>query len=184
MVEDVDIDALDVADEADLRRLGRRLDVKERAVLPGKADRGLSMPVEALDDVRVDLAEQHHLRHLDRLAVGDAQTLDELDLHPEPLHVTGDLGAATVHDHRVQADVLEQHDVGRKLVAERFVLHRRAAVLDHDRAAVELLDVRERLEQRAEAAGEGACPAFRVNLFAHVVYSALILMYSWVRSLK
>ncbi len=55
-------------------------------------------------------------------AIGDAQPLDELDLHPEPLHVAGDLGAAAVDDHRVQADVLEQHDVGRELVAERLVL--------------------------------------------------------------
>ena len=80
--------------------------------------------------------------------VGDPQALDELDLHSEPLHVLGDVGAAAVDDDRVEADVLEQHDVGGELVAERVVAHRRAAVLDHHRAAVELADVGQRLEQR------------------------------------
>ena len=75
-----------------------------------------------------------------------------LHLHPEPLHVVGDLGAAAVDDHRVQADVLEQDDVGGEAVAQRLVAHRRAAVLDHHRAAVELADVGQRLEQGLDAA--------------------------------
>src|SRR3954453_4303462 len=52
------------------------------------------------------------------------------------------------------------------------VAHRRAAVLDDDRLAVELPDVRERLEQRGHIAR------------AHVVYSALIVTYSCERSEK
>ena len=40
---------------------------------------------------------------------------------PEPLHVVGDLRAAAVDDHRVEADVLEQHDVGGEAVAQRLV---------------------------------------------------------------
>ncbi len=70
----------------------------------------------------------------------------------EALHVAGDLRAAAVDDDRVQPDVLEQHDVARELLAQRRVLHRGAAVLDHDRLAVELPDVGERLEQRSDVA--------------------------------
>ena len=55
------------------------------------------------------------------------------------------------HD-RVHADVLEQHDVARELLLERRVGHRRAAVLDHHRLAVELADVGQRLEQRGDVA--------------------------------
>ena len=161
VVEHVDVDALDLADEADLARRSRAGDLEQRAVLAGEPDRRLAVAVEAHDDVGVDLAEQDHLRDLDRLGVGDAHALDEPHLHPEPLHVAGDVGAAAVDDHRVQADVLEQHDVGREVVAQRLVAHRRAAVLDHDRAPVELADVGQGLEQGLDVRG-------------HVVYSALM----------
>jgi hypothetical protein len=49
-------------------------------------------------------------------------------------------------------DVLEQHDVAREVLAQRRVAHRRAAVLDDHGAAVELADVGQRLEQRADVA--------------------------------
>ena len=49
-------------------------------------------------------------------------------------------------------DVLEQHDVAREVLAQRRVGHRRPAVLDDDRPAVELPDVRERLQQRGDVA--------------------------------
>ncbi|HTX44847.1 MAG TPA: hypothetical protein VMD48_01050 [Solirubrobacteraceae bacterium] len=56
-------------------------------------------------------------------------------------------------DNRVHPDVLEQHDVTRELFLQRRVGHRRAAVLDHHRLAVELADVRQRLEQRRDVTG-------------------------------
>ena len=139
------------ADEADLVGVGDRLDLEQRPVLPRQPDRGLAGAVEPLDDFGVELADQDHLRHLDRLRVGDPQALVEPDLEPEPLHVAGDLGAAAVDDDRVEADVLEQDDVGGEGVAQLLVEHRRAAVLDHHRAAVELADVGQRLEQRLDA---------------------------------
>ena len=98
MVEDVDVDPLDRADEADLLGVGDRRDLEQRAVLAGEPDRGLAVAVEPLDDFGVELADQDHLRHLDRLRVGDAQALVERDLEPEPVHVAGDLGAAAVDD--------------------------------------------------------------------------------------
>ncbi len=95
------------------------------------------------------------------------------DLEAEPLHVVGDVGPAAVDDHRVQPDVLEQDDVAREVVAQRLVAHRRAAVLDDDRAAVELADVGQRLEQRLDAALGRPRPLRRAAAIAHVVYSAL-----------
>ena len=71
-------------------------------------------------------------------------------------------------------DVLEQHDVAGEVLAQRRVAHRRAAVLDDDRPAVELPDVRERLQQRGDVARRRG----------HVVYSALIVTYSCERSEK
>ena len=110
------------------------------------------MAADAQHDVGVQLADQHHLGDLDRRLVGHAQAADELDGHVEPIHVGGDVGPAAVHDDRAHPDVLEQHDVARELLAQQRVVHRRAAVLDHDRLAVELADVGQRLEEGADVA--------------------------------
>ena len=163
VVDHVDVHLLDLADEAHVLGVGDRPDLEERAVLATEADRGLAVPVEPHEDVRVDLAEQHHLRDLDRLGIGDPQALDELHLHPHPLHVVGDLRPAAVDDHGVHPDVLEEHHVPGEGLPQLLVAHRRAAVLDHDRAAVELPDVGQRLEEGLDGRG-------------HVVYSALIRM--------
>ena len=80
----------------------------------------------------------------------------EAHLHAEPVHVLGDLGAAAVDDHRVQPDVLEQDDVGGEGVAQVLVAHRRAAVLDHHRAPVELADVGQRLEKGVDVGAQGS----------------------------
>ena len=154
---------------------GLARDAEELPVVAAQPDRRLAVAVQAQDDVLVDLADEDHLGHLDGLGVGHAQAADELDRQPQALHVGGDLRAAAVDDDRVQPDVLEQHDVARELLAQRRVLHRRAAVLDDDRLAVELPDVGERLEQRADGV---------LRRLPHVVYSALIVTYSWLRSEK
>ena len=151
MVDHANADPLDLADEADVarRRAPTASDAEQRAVVAREADRGLPMARDAQDDLLVHLADEHHLRDLDRLGVADPQPVDELHRQPEPLHVAGDLRAAAVDDDRVHSDVLEQHDIAREVLAQRLVDHRRAAVLDHDRLAVELPDVGQRLEQRA-----------------------------------
>jgi hypothetical protein len=70
-----------------------------------------------------------------------------------------------VDDDRVDADVLQEDDVAGELLAQCGLLHRRAAVLDDHRLAVELADVGQRLQERVDAR---LAPA-------HVVYSALIV---------
>ena len=167
--QDAGVDLLDAPDEADVgaARGGRALHAEQPAVVAAQADGGLPVAVDAQDDVLVDLADEDHLRDLDRPGVRDAQALDELDRHLEPVHVARDVGPAAVDDDRVEPDVLEQHDVAGELLAQRGVAHRRAAVLDDDRAPVELPDVREGLEEGADPVGAGAR--------AHVVYSALMV---------
>ena len=157
MVEDFDVDALDPPDEADVLPRGRRLarGAEEQAVVAAQADRRLAVAVEQEHDVLVDLADEHHLGDLHRRGVGDAQAVDELDRQIEPAHVAGDVRAPAVDDDRVHADVLEQHHVARELLLEQRVAHRRPAVLDHHRLAVELPDVGERLEQGGDVAHVG-----------------------------
>ena len=154
VLEHVDIDALDLADEADVLAAGRSLarGAEQQAVVAAQPNRGLPVAAEPQHDVLVDLADQDHLRDLDRRRVGDPQAVDELNRQIEPLHVDGDLRAAAVDDDRVHAHVLEQHHVARELLLERRIGHRRAAVLDHDRLAVELADVGQRFEQRGDVA--------------------------------
>ena len=167
------VDVLDLPDEADVDPAGRRAAraAQQAAVVAGEPDGGLPVAADAQHDVGVELADEHHLRDLDRRLVGDAQPADELDRHVQALHVGGDVGAAAVDDDRVHADVLEQHDVARELLAQRRVVHRRAAVLDHHRRAVELADVGQRLEQGRDVAHQPAahasCRVLRVDL--HVV---------------
>ena len=134
---------------------------EEQSVVAAEADRRLPVAAEPQDDVLVLLADEHHLRQLDRRGVGHALAVDELDLHPEALHVLGDVGAAAVDDDRVHADVLEEHDVARELLLQQVVDHRRPAVLDDHGLAVELPDVGQRFEESLDVTG-------------HVVYSALI----------
>ena len=92
MVEYVHVDVFDLTDETDLSRLRDRPDLEHRPVFAREADRRLTLTVEALDDVGVDLAQEDHLCHLDCGRVGDPQAIDELDLESEPLHVFADPG--------------------------------------------------------------------------------------------
>ena len=72
-------------------------------------------------------------------------------------------------DHRVEADVLEQHDIGGERLAQLLLAHRSAAVLDHDGAAVELPDVGKRLEEDLDPTPCGLLSA--VCCLGQVVYS-------------
>ncbi len=160
--DDAGIDGVDLPDPADVLSPGRAAPraAQQAAVVAREPDRRLPVARDPQHDVGVQLADQDHLRDLDRRLVGDAQAADELDRHLEALHVGGDVRAAAVNDDRVDPDVLEQHDVARELLAQLRVVHRRAAVLDHDCRAVELADIGERFEEGCDFS-------------AHEVYSEL-----------
>ena len=111
--------------------------------------------MDGSDEVRGDLAGQHHLDDLHRLLVGDPKALLELGLQAESLAHGGDLRTATVHEHRLHADVAEKDDVQQRLVAG--LLDRVAPDLDDDDLAVEPLDVRQRFDQDFGAFGDRQC---------------------------
>ena len=73
----------------------------------------------------------------------------KVGLDAQALAHRGDLGAAAVHEHRLHADVAEQHDVEQRLVAR--LLDGVAADLDDHDLAVESLDVGQRLDQDLRA---------------------------------
>ena len=70
VVEHVDVDALDPAHEADVLAARRALagGAEQQPVVAAQPDRGLAVAVDQQHDVLVDLADEHHLRDLDRLA--------------------------------------------------------------------------------------------------------------------
>ena len=151
------VDLLDLADEADVHLLAAREPVaappcaEEAGVLPRQADGLAAVVVDEPDDLLVDLADEDHLDDLDRLGVGDAHAPDEARLLAEPLHQRADLGPAPVHDDRLKAHEAQEDHVEREGLIEVGALHRGAAVLDDDRLAAKLPDVRERLEQDLRA---------------------------------
>ena len=106
-VDDVGIDALDVADEAEVGRVAppasarqhHRPRVDEAAVLAVDADGLAAMAVDQSDQLLVDLA-QHHLDHVQRRLVGDANAAMLAVGMPICSQQLVDAPAAAVHDDR------------------------------------------------------------------------------------
>ena len=147
--------AVDVADEAELGVAGGGPD--QPGVLAADADGVVAVQVDRRDELRVDLADQHHAGDVDGLGVGDPQAVAELGGLAEPGHQRADLRAAAVDDDRAHPDEAHQHDVLGEQV-EGVVVGRAgegvAAVLDDDGLAGEAADVRQRLD---EDVGDRAC---------------------------
>ena len=78
-----------------------------------------AVAVDQADDLLVGLADEHHLDDVHGRPVGDPHAAHETRLDAELLQHRADLRAAAVHDHRVQADELQQHDVLREAVLQR-----------------------------------------------------------------
>jgi len=157
------IDLRNVADIAEVRasRLGSRTHEERRSILPGEPDRSRAQGVNAGDDVRPDLAREHHLRDLHRRRVGHAEPVHELRLDAHPLLPRADLRPSTMDDDRSHADEAQEHDV----LEQRIEVGggaRRAADLDHQDVAGETLDVGECLDEHL-----GAVNPFVDGLFRH-----------------
>ena len=119
------------------------------AVLAADADRLAAGRLDRGDDLLVDLAGQDHLDHLDGRGVGDPQPVDEGRLDLQPVEHGLDLRPAAMDDDRVDADLLQQHDVAGEVAGHALVAHGVAAILDHhDRARI-AAHVGQRLDQRA-----------------------------------
>ena len=108
-----------------------RLD--QPGVLAGQPDRETALGVDRRHQLLVDGAREHHLDHVHRLAVSHPQPVDKAALQAEALKHLADLRPAAMHDDRVDADLLQQHDVAGKQIAAGS--HRVPAIFDDDRAA-------------------------------------------------
>ncbi len=166
------VDVVDVADPAEVLAVGADggADLQQAAVGTGDAGGGGAGGLDEPDHVGVDLAEQRHAHHVHHALVGDPQPADEAGLHAERVGQARDLGAAAVDDDRAQPDEVQQGDVGRERALELLVDHGVAAVLDHDRLAVEPGDPRQGLAQHGRLALRGSlarCEEF-VCVGAHV----------------
>src|SRR5580700_8594657 len=111
----------------------------EAAVLAAEADRATAGAVDRGDELLVDGASKHHFDDFHRLAVGDPKAIDKVALDVEPLQHLADLRTATMHDDRIDADLLQEDDIAREGVLRAGVAprgaHRMAAVFDQDRLA-------------------------------------------------
>src|SRR5690606_30275070 len=120
---------------------GQLAGADQLGVLAGQADGLAAVLVDQIDDALVDLTTEDHLHHVHGRGVGDPHAIDEAALDAQALEQVADLRTAAVHDHRVDADRLHQHDVAGEASLELLALHGIAAVLDHQGLAHETTDV-------------------------------------------
>jgi hypothetical protein len=157
-VEQGGVDALGVADEAQVDHpldvgIGiaagaRELPCKAQvAVLARDADGAAAGALDVGDDALVDGAGEHHLDDLDRCRIGDSQAAGELRLDAEPVQHRRDLRAATMHHHRIDRGLFQQHDVAGEHARGFLLAHGVAAIFDHDDLVVIALHVRQRLRE-------------------------------------
>ena len=99
-------------------------------ILARETDPPTAQPVDQAHDLLVDPAGQDHLHDLHGLLVGDPLAADELPFLAQPLQHLLDGSATTVHDHRVDADQLEEDAVGDHPLLQVLAEHRPPAILD------------------------------------------------------
>jgi Protein kinase domain len=155
LVDHVGHDLDDLADAARVDRLspgvaprlngGQLSRANEAVVLSGEAHGAPALLADQPDDLLVDAPAEHHLDHVHRLVVGDAEAGHELRPDAEPAEGLVDLRPAAVDDNDVDPDIAQEADVPGEAGLQIGVDHRVAAVLDDEGAAVEPPDVRERL---------------------------------------
>lgn len=139
----------DLADVDDIAQRGvlfldkQFLGTDEICVFAGEANGFAAALVDEVDDFLVDLSAKHHFDDFHCLRVGYAHSLYEFSFFADPRKQVFDLGSAAVHDHRVEADELEQDDIAGETVLEARVGHRIAAIFDDNGFSGELADVRQ-----------------------------------------
>ena len=136
------IDMLGLTDEAEVEHLldpaarvglgaAQLAGADQAAILAADADRQRAGPVDQPGDVFVHGAGQHHFHHLDHGLVGHTQAVDEGGLDGQAFEHGVDLRSAAMHHHGVDADLLEQGDVGAELLGQGLLAHGVSAVFHH-----------------------------------------------------
>ena len=151
-MDEVDVDAFDVPDEAELGLVLRRVFCRQRhlarvdetSVLSVQAHRPAAVSVDESGQLLVELVERH-LDHGQRALVGDTQAAMPPAFHAHLAHERVDPPAAAVDDDRLHSHRAQQRDVAREAGLERRIGHRITAETDHQRLAVIRADIRQRL---------------------------------------
>ena len=114
-------------------------------VLPTESDGTHAAQIEQPNDLRVQLAVEHHLGDLHRLFIRHAKPRDKRGFLSNLLEEPCDLGSSSMHENRTDPDEFHQCHVAHDIFLERVIDHRVPAVLDNDGCPVKFLDVRERV---------------------------------------
>ena len=117
------------------------------AILAGEPNCATALGIYRRDELLVDRPGEDHLDHFHRLVVGDPQPVDDAALDAEPFEHMGNLRPAAVHDDRVDADLLQQHDIAGERIFGHAVGHGMAAIFDDQGMPGIAPHVRERLRQ-------------------------------------
>ena len=121
--------------------------------------------VEQPDHIPLDLPDEHHADDVHRLRRRDPQTARELRFDAELVELRIDLWTTAMDNDRPQAGIAKERDIGGERGRQHGIGHGVSAVFDHDRAAVETRQIRQRLDE---------CGCLRVCGFAvtgHVEYA-------------
>ncbi len=119
------------------------------AVETGKADGIAALELDQIDQRLVDLAREHHERHIDRFLIGHAQAVDELAFLADfPKHIR-DLRTAAMYQHDLDTDELQQDDITDDGILEMLGDHGVAAVFDDDDLAAVILNIRQGMYQNS-----------------------------------
>ncbi len=124
------VDPLGLADQPEIAVARQLARVQEAAILAGETDRDAAGGVDCRDELFVDRPGQDHFDNFHRLRVGDPEAVDETALDAEPVEHAVDLRTAAMHDDRVDAELVQQRDVGGEGLTARA--HRVPAVFDDD----------------------------------------------------
>jgi hypothetical protein len=120
---------------------------QQAAVFSGHAHGVGAVRIDQSHQFASHLAGEDHPDHVHGFRGGHAEAALEFGFNAEPAEHRVDLRASAVDHHRVDAYVVEEHDVLGEGAAEIVVDHGVAAVLDHHDGAGEPLDPGQGLNQ-------------------------------------
>ena len=101
------------------------------AVKAGQTNGSTSAALDQVDKTLINFSGQHHLHHVHGFLVGHPQSVLKLGLLADLTQQIVDLGATAVHQHHLDTDQAQQHDIVYHRVLQLLAGHGVAAVLDH-----------------------------------------------------